>query len=453
LNNLVVVECGGRQTILLPVDPLEGNHEWYSLLGFLQHRGYPIQPISAVNFEPYKGKISAILLAGKTDRHHERTKKILRSINQSWEVAIVGREVAYQHEAYCKILGDRGRAFSGDPHFFVETLLKGSDAEEAPVLWNPGEYRCSYLDAPWTGNTAYIRLSNGCQRTCGYCPYGYHFQRLYGADRVLTRPVAEIEKEIVLWDASGRRDFRLVADQVLICPEERNDYLEDVCRLIARRTNGSRVSFTTTPCDVINNRRLLADCQQQVSLRIFLCFDTMVDPLLARFNLPYREAQISEAVNLLTSLRIDVYPHFIFINPFMNCASILRTIDLIEEIIPKIKFLDWQASVDFVRSLFCSALRQDEVTPADPMLRLDLKNCVPDAGALGFAAVMMRLFHSEALRFRFAQTLRTYADWPNRFVAATRDLCVRVQDGSLMGDQAIELNADSLVDFLEKSNQ
>lgn len=446
---MIAVDHSGRQTILLPVDPQEGNHEWYSLLGFLMHRGYAMRAPCLALCERKEGQGTIVLLAGKADRRLERAGEILKTFGPSWRTAIVGREVAYQHEAYRLMLGGRGRAVPGDPHHFVAAILEGRSGAEVPELWDPADYRCSYLDAPWIGNTAYLRFGNGCQRSCGYCPYGYHFQRIYGSDRVRVRPAAALEREIDQWVSAGKRDFRLVADQVLICPEEHNDSLEEVCKMIASRANGNRVFFTTTPSDVVRNRRLLARCQRQVSLRIMLCFDLMVDPMLARFDLPSREGEIAEAVNVLSSLRIEILPHFIFLHPFMNSASVLRVIDLIERIVPKVHALKDPSAVAFIRSLFCSALRQDEVTPPDPQLRLDLEHSVPEAGALGLAAVMIRLFHSEALYSRFVQAIQKHADWPKRLAAACRDLVVRGEDGSLLEEQAVAFYANHMFALIE----
>ncbi len=445
---MIILNNGIKKIILYPIDQIDGNHEWYSILGFLIFSGYPINEISEIPHFSDKTQNIIIFIAGKSDRKLNRITSLTKSLYKFWKIVIVGREATYQFDNYISKLGRFSNIFVGDPHYTILDILEGKDITTSPSIWDPNKYKCSYYNAPWVRDTAFVRISNGCQRNCCYCPHGYHYNNLFGSSSFLIRSIDSIIDEINTWIKLGKYKFRFIADQALLSPTYNNDFIEEICKYLNSKGR-FLVSFTTTPHDIIANKLLLEKCRKYTEIQLFVCFDFLLDCFNNIFNLPSTEFEIKESVHILNSLSISIYPHFIIFHPLLTEKSLYELFSMIQYIIENSKTMII-SELKLFHLIFNSCFHQDITTPAEPRFLKKISNSTIQINALNYFSILYNIFSNEKMYSYLKNCIDQKEDWFKSFCLVSKKIINK--SNHLLSEEAINEKSTFLLDFILRNS-
>lgn len=421
------------QPVLIPVDGPAGNHELNGLLGYLRYHNITAQVIPPARLLCYshKEEQTFILLAGKSDREFTIAKSVINGLKPNQRCIVAGREATFQWQRFVKLLDGRGPVVIGDPHEIIKKVFLGykfpiTETHFKSPKWNPNEYQFGNVEGLNTScnSTAYIFYSTGCERECGYCPFGYNFSHVagYGSDHWRIRPISSLRNEIRVLARAGYTVFRLVADQILHSETSKNILLEQLCQIIAKEAGANAVvKFTASSFDVCNNKNLLIKCRSALNLKINLSLDFIVDDMMRRFRLPSRERDHAEAVKILSNIDAFGEIYCIFIHPWLQERQIQRFLNWMETVLPVIIKYDVIKGEHFFFNYFSSVFHFDATTPPDTQLRKLLTETIPEQKALNFVELISYFFSNSNLKQQLHEFIISSQNWPILFANWARE--------------------------------
>jgi hypothetical protein len=337
-------------------------------------------------------EVTNVILGSKRDRQMVSLTRLRHQLSGCALVVLGGWELTFHARHLENTLGSNEALVCGDPEYTVSTLAKS----ERPFLgeglrtitgqlWDPNDYVAPPAECA-AGTHRRVLWRVGCNRVCGYCPFGYHLRKIYGnGDLIRTRTEGSIIGEVAQCVQSGAEVITLVADQAFHDDPNKNTSFVDVCGAAARQGRKSvTLNVGLASCDVARNAEIIRKASSSTRLYFRLNVDFTSPRLLTRFNSPSRRESHVEALRICHELDIPFKINYIFAHPLLTSDDVY---DLCEFLRHSVLFFSHNRRPFghyLFNDFFLTRLDADTVSPADPRLRSDLLMATPEARAQNF---------------------------------------------------------------------
>jgi hypothetical protein len=289
---------------------------------------------------------------------------------------LAGRYVTYSHVYEQFEPNESQVVVYGEPYATVAHLVRNPHALEGALgsalvgsLWNPDEFR--HPSRP-EGDSPYpILTSVGCNRTCGYCPVGATFSRIYGHDYGRrSRNSAAIAQDILEAQAHKAQRFVFLADQFLdVDPVNNGSLMELAADWYRVQPTRPHVGFTVGPLEVLTNVELLNAMAECFVPQIRLSVDSLSSENLRDWALDFDPGIALEAVNALVDLRIPFRLNYIFLASGTG-RELAHELAYMASLADSIKPLDRDHQLLLACDLFSNALEYPVGAPVSELRAL-----------------------------------------------------------------------------------
>lgn len=360
-----------------------------------------------------------VLVPSKRDRAWRRLDRVRKTLAPA-VVIIAGREASFQRSARACSLAPNEILVYGEAEQAVASLVVPGGRSRLVLArgtaipggqWDPNEFVDPQLGpAGQKGSGVLFRV--GCNRVCGYCPYGFHHRAVYGAsDSIRTRAPSAVAADVMARADAGASSVRLLADQAFHDDPDENRVLAVIARTLNRRGYaGILLGLSLKSVDVVRNAGLLKEVAADVRLHVRIGMDFASGDTMREFQLPGGAAHHVEALRVCAAAGVSTTIDFIFLHPLLRLADVRRTLGLLRDALPYV--VDGRAETleSVIRQVLLTGLQCDECIPAEPRLRQAIREARPDAATLASVARLLdRIEHLDLLRATPARAPRSAA--------------------------------------------
>lgn len=420
--------------VLIAAGPEAESYDVRRLAGRLAFDHLPFTVVQTIGGEippdfTCRPDVVYVLVGAKQDRRFRFLARWRRALARARIVVMAGREVTYQQEQLLP-LGKNELVVYGDPEDTVAELLREETCATEwrgqrfrGTVWDPKHFAGARIAADRPG-AARVLLSAGCNRQCGYCPYGYNFTATYGRQHgIRFRPAGQVIEDLRRCAEAGFASVRLEADQAFDDAPEHNEIFSDIATVLDASGAALRCEVTLASADVIRNSRILESCASRGRWHVYLNVDFASDSMLRKFRLASSVQDHLSAFELLNRFGISFDVNFIFFHPWLDALQIAATLDFLRTSARYFRDRATPFAHVLLHQFLLTSFQTDACIPADPALRDDALTTPSDVTAMRFAYLLGLDFerdrdvYKSALRGTGHDTEQTLLDRFERLLA------------------------------------